>query len=79
MKLCAVGMRNAILGNDLNVARIIEHERKRCIHAMQRFIHSFDTDDDLARVHLTTPKMLAPQSRLADLGNAAIPEQLKGK
>ena len=79
MKLCAVGMRNAILGNDLNVARITEHERKRCIHSMQRFIHSFDTDDDLARVHLTTPKMLAPQSRLADLGNTVTPEQLKGQ
>ena len=79
MKLCAVGMRNTILGNDLNVARIIEHERKRCIHSMQRFIHSFDTDNDLARVHLTTPKMLAPQSRLADLGNTVTPEQLKGQ
>ena len=77
MKLCAVGMRNAILGNDLKVARIIKHER--CILSMQRFIHSFDTDDDLARVHLTTPKMLAPQSRLADLGNTVIPEQLKGQ
>ena len=77
MKLCAVGMRNAILDNDLNVARIIEHERKRCIQSMQRFIHSFDTDDDLAMVHLTIPKMLAPQSRLADLGNTVIPEQLK--
>ena len=79
MKLWAVGMRNAILGNDLKVARIIEHERKRCIHSMQRFIHSFDTDDDLTRVHLTTPKMLAPQSRLADLGNTFIPEQPKGQ
>ena len=77
MKLCAVGMRNATLGNYFKVARIIEHER--CIHSMQRFIHSFDTDDDLARVHLTTPKMLAPQSRLADLGNTVIPEQLKGQ
>ena len=75
MKLCAVGMRNAILGNDLKVARIVEHERKRCIHSM----HCFDTDDDLARVHLTTPKMLAPQSPLADLGNTVIPEQLKGQ
>ena len=74
MKLCAVEMRNAILGDDLEVARIIEHERKRCIHSMQRFIHSFDTDDDLAQVHLTTPKMLAPQSRLADLGNTVISE-----
>ena len=46
---------------------------------MQRFIHSFDTDDDLAQVHLTTPKMLAPQSRLADLGNTVFPEQLKGQ
>ena len=72
---CAVGMRNAILGNDLKVARIIEDERKRCIHSMQRFIHSFDTDDDLARV----PKMLAPQSRLADLCNTVISEQLKGQ
>ena len=33
----------------------------------------FDTDNDLARVHLTTLKMLAPQSRLADLGNPVIP------
>ena len=66
-------------GNDLKVARIIEHERKRCIHSMQRFIHFFDTDDDLVQVHLTTPKMLAPQSRLADLGNTVIPEQLKGQ
>ena len=79
MKLCAAGMRNAILGNDLKVARIIEHERKRHIHSMQRFIHSFDTDDDLARVHLTTPKMLVPKTRLADLGNTVIPEQLKGQ
>ena len=79
MKLCAVEMRNAILGNDLKVARIIEHESKRCIHSMQRFMHSFDTVDDLVPVHLTTPKMLAPQSRLADLGNAVIPEQLKGQ
>ena len=75
MKLCAVGMRNAILGNDFKVARIIEHERQHCIRSMQRFIHCFDTDDDLARVHLTTPKMLAPQSRLADLGNTVIPER----
>ena len=73
--ICAVWMRNAILGNDLKVAMIIEHERKRCIHSMQRFIYFFDTDDDLARV----PKMLAPQSRLADLGNTVIPEQLKGQ
>ena len=79
MKLCAVGMRHAILGNDLNVARIVEHERKRGIHSMQRFIHSFDTDGDLARVHLTTPKMLALQSRLVALGNTVIPEQLKGQ
>ena len=78
MKLSAVGMHNVILGNDFKVARIIEHEWKRCIHSMQRFVHSFDTDDDLARVHLTTPKMLPPQSRLADLGNTVIPEQLKG-
>ena len=42
---------------------------------MQRFIHCLDTDDDLARVHLTTPEMLAPQSRLADLGNTVIPER----
>ena len=74
MKLYTVGMRNAILGNDLQVAWMIEHERKRCIHSMQRFIHCLDTDDDLARVHLTTPK-LAPQSRLADLGNTVIPER----
>ena len=79
MKLCAVGMRNSKLGNDVKVARIIEHERKRCIHSMQRFIHSFDTDDDLARVHLTNPKMLALQSRLADLGDTVIPEQLKSQ
>ena len=46
---------------------------------MHRFIDSFDTDDDLARVHLTTPKMLTPQSRLADLGNTVIPGQLKGQ
>ena len=45
----------------------------------QRFIHCFDTDDDLARVHLTTPKMLVPQSRLAYWGNTVIPEQLKGQ
>ena len=79
MELCAVGMCNAVLGNDLKVARIIEHERKRCIRSMQRFIDSFDTDDDLVRVHLTTPKMSAPQSRLADLSNTVIPEQLKGQ
>ena len=79
MKLCAVGMRNAILGNDLKVPQIIEHERKRRIHSMKRFIHSFDTDYDLARVRLTSPKMLAPKSRLADLGNTVIPEQLKGQ
>ena len=66
-------MRNAILGNDFKVARIIEHERKHCIRSMQRFIHSFDTNDDLTRVHLTTPKMLVPQIRLADLGNTVIP------
>ena len=63
-------MRNTILGNDLRVARIIEHERR--IHSMERFIHSFDTNDDLAGVHLTN-KMLAPQSRLADLSNTVIP------
>ena len=44
---------------------------------MKRFICSFDIDDDLARVHLATPKMLAPQSRLADLSNTVIPEQLR--
>ena len=47
---------------------------------MQRFIHSFDIDDDLAWVHLTAPKMLTPQSRLADLGNTVnCPVQLKGQ
>ena len=80
MKLCAAAMRHAMLGNDLKFARITEHERKRGIHSMQRFIHSFDTDDDLVWVHLTTPKMLAPQSRLADLGNTVnCPEQLKSQ
>ena len=29
VKSCAVGMCNAILGNDLEVARIIEHEKKK--------------------------------------------------
>ena len=66
-------MCNAILGNDLKVARIIDHERKRLIHSVHRFIGFFDTGDDMARVHLTTTKMLAPQSRLADLGNTVIP------
>ena len=47
--------------------------------SVQRFIMSFDIDDDMARLHLTTPEMLAPQSRLADLGNTVIPEQLKGQ
>ena len=28
VKSCAVGMCNAILGNDLEVARIIEHKQK---------------------------------------------------
>ena len=46
---------------------------------MQRFIHSFDTDDDLSLVNLTTPKMLGPKSLLVDLGNTVIPEQLKGQ
>ena len=46
---------------------------------MQIFIHSFDTDDDLERVHLATPKMLGPKSLLVDLGNTVIPEQLKGQ
>ena len=46
---------------------------------MQRFIGSFDTDDDMALVHETAPKMLAPQRRLADLGDTVIPEQLKGQ
>ena len=64
---CAVEMCNTILGNDLKVARIIEHERKRRIHSVQRFIGSFDIHDDMAWVHLTTPEMLAPGSRLADL------------
>ena len=36
-------------------------------HSVQRFIGSFDIHDDMARVHLTTPEMLAPGSRLADL------------
>ena len=57
----------------------MEHERNRRIQSVQRFIHSFDTDDDLARVHLTTPKMLGPKSLLVDLGNTVIPEQLKGQ
>ena len=34
---------------------------------MQRFIGSFDIHDDMAWVHLITPEMLAPGSRLADL------------
>ncbi len=46
---------------------------------MQRFVGSLDTDDDMAQVHLATPKMLVPRSRLADLGNTVIPEQLKGQ
>ena len=46
---------------------------------MERSIGFFDTDDDLARVHVTAPKMLEPQSRLADLGGTVIPEQLKGQ
>ena len=29
MKSCAVGICNAILGNDLEVARIIEHEKEK--------------------------------------------------
>jgi len=36
-------------------------------------------DDDLARVHVIVPKMLAPQGRLADLGGSVIPDQLKGQ
>ena len=70
---------NAILGNDLEVARIIEHEKKKKKHPVQRFIGSFDIHDDMAWVHLTTPKMLAPGIRLADLSNTVIPEQLKGQ
>jgi len=46
---------------------------------MEREIGSFDTDDDLARVHVIAPKMLAPQGRLADLGGSVIPDQLKGQ
>jgi len=42
-------------------------------------IYFCDTDDDLARVHVTASKMLAPQGRLADLGGFVIPEQLKGQ
>ena len=34
VKLCAVGMCNAILGNDLKVPRIIGHERKRLIDSV---------------------------------------------
>ena len=30
-------------------------------------------------MRLTSPKMLAPKIRLADLGNTVIPEQLKGQ
>jgi len=41
---------------------------------VQRFIGSFDTDDDMVLVHVT-----APQSRLANLGGTVIPEQLKGQ
>ena len=46
---------------------------------MERWIGFFDTDDDLAWVHVTAPKMLARQSPLADLGGTVIPEQLKGQ
>ena len=72
VKSCTVGMCNAILGDDLKVARIIWHERKRWIHSVQRFIGSFDIDDDMAWVHLTTPEMLAPGSRLADLATLSF-------
>ena len=34
---------------------------------------------DMVRVHVAAPKMLAPHSRLADLGGTVIPEQLKGQ
>jgi len=46
---------------------------------MERRIGFFDPDDDLTRVHVTAPKMLASQSRLADLGGSVIPEQMNGK
>ena len=45
----------------------------------QRFIGSFVTNGDMVRVHVAAPKMLAPHSRLADLGGTVIPEQLKGQ
>ena len=38
-----------------------------------------DWYDDLARVHVFAPKILAPQGRLADLGGSVIPERLKGQ
>jgi len=38
-----------------------------------------DTDDDMALVHLATPKMFAPQRRLTYLGGTVIPGQLKGQ
>ena len=49
------------------------------MHSVQRFIGSVDIHDDMAWVHLITPKMLAPGSRFADLSNTVIPEQLKGQ
>jgi len=57
----------------INVTRVKERERKRRIHSEQKFIGFFDTDDDMATVRVTAPKMLA------DLGDTVILEQLKGQ
>ena len=57
----------------INVTRVKERERKRRIHSEKKFIGFFDTDDDMATVRVTAPKMLA------DLGDTVILEQLKGQ
>ena len=63
----------ALVGVNDYVTRVKERERKRRIHSEQKFIGFFDTDDDMATVRVTAPKMLA------DLGDTVILEQLKGQ